>query len=137
MALKRDVTPGPILEVINSGYLLAEPKTLRTVLELGALAGIENQERWLLRVLSFRNTDHKPLTEAQFLVLAPYLKIDFGNPQSQFLEKLLQINRNAQQRNFGKNLPALRVAFLHLISAILPLPPVFPSIGSGGRIFSL
>lgn len=108
----RAVSPAPILDAINGNHVLTEPETLRAVLELGALAAIENQETWLQRVLS----SHKPLTEAQFLVLAPYLKIDFANSQSGFLEQLLEINfRNVS--SFRGNLPALRVAFLHALSS--------------------
>ncbi|WP_238551850.1 ankyrin repeat domain-containing protein [Candidatus Symbiobacter mobilis] len=108
------VSPAPILEMVNNG-VMTDLETLRTLLELGALNVLENQEAWLRRALSLRIGNQKPLTQAQFELLAPYLQIDFGQPQSLFLEQLLD-NTARAQRATGANLPAFRAAFLHALN---------------------
>jgi ankyrin repeat protein len=106
------VSPGPILESVNGDRTETSLETLRTVLDLGALKAIKDHEAWLLRALS----SSKRLSEAQFALLVPHLRIDFTKPDSTFLEQLLKDNGDAR-RTSVKSLPAYRAAFLHALQA--------------------
>ncbi|GAB1394890.1 hypothetical protein MASR1M60_30540 [Rhodocyclaceae bacterium] len=109
------VSPGPILESINGDRTETGLEMLRTVLDLGALKAIENQETWLLRALSLR-PNSKPLTAPQFTLIAPYLHIDFARTDSAFLEQFIENYRYAI-RIADSYLPTFRAAFLHALAA--------------------
>ena len=132
--------PFPILDLVNSKSPPTTVETLRTLLESGALNGLEDQEAWLLRKIS-RGKKGQPLTDEQFAVVAPYLQINFAKHGSTFLERLLEHNSDEQGRFYSfilgdqptaqafqelsrrvndplqANLPAFRSAFIHALNA--------------------